>query len=304
MENNEDKSIVKSENLAGRVASVRDQINAISLLMKDAMKENEHYGTIPGTNKPTLLKSGAEKLCTLFQIAPEYKIDIKYIGDVHREYIITCKLVSRVSGQFFGEGVGSCSTMEKKFRYRNEYENTGKPVPKSYWDNRDPETIGGKGFFAKKNDNGAWMIFKGSGQMENPDIADTYNTVLKMGKKRALVDAVLTATGASDIFTQDMEDFREEPKDITPPKEPEILMSDSQIEEIRKTMELAKITEQRICDEFPGKKSLSEIPAKAYENIMNRLNLTIYNRQQNSKTEQQEFEDSINDGELNKDGGQ
>ena len=42
--------------------------------------------------------------------------------------------------------------------------------------------------------------------MENPDLADVYNTVLKIAKKRAHVDASLTATAASDIFTQDMED--------------------------------------------------------------------------------------------------
>jgi hypothetical protein len=44
-------------------------------------------------------------------------------------------------------------------------------------------------------------------QQENPDIADTYNTVLKMAKKRAHVDAMITATAASDIFTQDVEDI-------------------------------------------------------------------------------------------------
>ena len=33
------------------------------------------------------------------------------------------------------------------------------------------------------------------------------NTVLKIAKKRAFVDAVLTATHASHIFTQDMEDI-------------------------------------------------------------------------------------------------
>lgn len=42
---------------------------------------------------------------------------------------------------------------------------------------------------------------------ENPDIADTYNTVLKIAKKRAQVDATLTAVGASDLLTQDIEDF-------------------------------------------------------------------------------------------------
>lgn len=33
-----------------------------------------------------------------------------------------------------------------------------------------------------------------------------YNTILKMAKKRAFVDAVLTATAASDIYTQDLDD--------------------------------------------------------------------------------------------------
>jgi hypothetical protein len=35
------------------------------------------------------------------------------------------------------------------------------------------------------------------------------NTILKMSEKRAFVSAVLMATGASDIFTQDLEDFPE-----------------------------------------------------------------------------------------------
>lgn len=33
------------------------------------------------------------------------------------------------------------------------------------------------------------------------------NTLLKMAKKRALIDAVLSATRASGLFTQDIEDF-------------------------------------------------------------------------------------------------
>ena len=38
-----------------------------------------------------------------------------------------------------------------------------------------------------------------------PEDAD--NTILKMAKKRALIDAVLTVTAASDIFAQDVEDL-------------------------------------------------------------------------------------------------
>ena len=39
------------------------------------------------------------------------------------------------------------------------------------------------------------------------DFATNLNTVLKIAKKRAFVDAILTATHASHIFTQDMEDI-------------------------------------------------------------------------------------------------
>jgi len=41
--------------------------------------------------------------------------------------------------------------------------------------------------------------------------ADIANTVLKMAKKRALVDAVLSATRSSGIFTQDTEDLMDPP---------------------------------------------------------------------------------------------
>ncbi|HIJ50738.1 MAG TPA: hypothetical protein HPP54_06770, partial [Nitrospinae bacterium] len=47
-----------------------------------------------------------------------------------------------------------------------------------------------------------------SGRTDHDNPADYYNTVLKMAKKRALVDAVLTATAASDIFSQDIEETR------------------------------------------------------------------------------------------------
>jgi hypothetical protein len=42
------------------------------------------------------------------------------------------------------------------------------------------------------------------------DPADVANTVLKMAKKRAQIDMTLTATAASDIFTQDLEDLPED----------------------------------------------------------------------------------------------
>lgn len=36
---------------------------------------------------------------------------------------------------------------------------------------------------------------------------DVVNTIMKMAKKRALIDAVLSATRSSDLFTQDVEEM-------------------------------------------------------------------------------------------------
>lgn len=44
-------------------------------------------------------------------------------------------------------------------------------------------------------------------KFKNQDSFSIINTLLKMAKKRALVDAVLSATRSSGIFTQDMEDL-------------------------------------------------------------------------------------------------
>lgn len=192
------------------------QITLIQQIMDAAMKKDHHYGTIPGCGeKPALFKPGAEKLCLTFHLSPTYDVTEEKGEHGHREYRVTCTLTARMSGVVVGEGLGSCSTMESKYRYRGSAaEETDQPVPRNYWDVRKEnpakaqELIGGKGFTAKKIEGKGWMICKSTGErLENPDLADQYNTVLKMAKKRALVDAVLTATAASDIFAQDLEDL-------------------------------------------------------------------------------------------------
>lgn len=196
------------------VQQVLGQVALIQQIMSATMKDGEHYGRIPGCgDKPTLLKPGAEKLCLTFRLAPTYEVDERTVDRNHREYRVQCALTSVLTGAFLGQGVGICSTMEAKYRFRaGATEATDKSVPRTYWDLRqeDPakaqELLGGKGFSPKKVD-GAWMIAKASEKVENDNPADSYNTVLKMAKKRALVDAVLTATAASDIFTQDLEDI-------------------------------------------------------------------------------------------------
>jgi hypothetical protein len=190
------------------------QVNLVQQVMKQAMREGEHFGVIPGCQKPSLFKSGAEKLSLTFRLAPNCEVLQANGENGHREYRVNCFLTHIPTGQVFGQGVGVCSTMESKYRYRGgEKVGTGKAVPKDYWNlkkegkaSEAQALLGGRGYSAAKVD-GIWQICETGEKQENPDIADTYNTVLKMAKKRAHVDAVLTATAASDIFTQDVEDL-------------------------------------------------------------------------------------------------
>lgn len=192
---------------------MKTQIQQIQAIMKDCMIDKEHYGTVPGCgDKKVLLKAGAEKLTFVFHMAPRYKISKTDLPGGHREYEVIASLYQKGTDVFLGEGVGSASTMESKYRYRN----TARKCPKCH-----QETIGqskpeyGGGYYCNQKKGGCGAKFpKGdpsieeqvTGKVENEDPADCFNTVLKMSKKRALTDATLTATAASDIFTQDLEE--------------------------------------------------------------------------------------------------
>lgn len=195
------------------------QVNKIQNAMAQVMQDKVHFGLVPGCgDKPALLKAGAEKLAMMFRLIPEFKINRIDLADGHREYEIVCTLRHQ-SGWAAGQGVGTCSTMESKYRYRGaELTLTDVAVPSAYWGQRGSKerypdelvkALGGeyepKQLAVQKTENGWFIGIKGE-KKANPDIADTYNTVLKMGKKRALVDAVITATAASDIFTQDIDE--------------------------------------------------------------------------------------------------
>lgn len=217
-ENTQEAIVVRESQAVAKPLTVNEivaQVRLIQEVMEKVMRENEHFGKIPGCgDKPTLLKAGAEKLGMTFRLAASFDVEVIDLPNNHREYRVKCTLTNMGNGGFVGQGVGCCSTMEAKYRYRTgPRTSTGRPVPKEYWDLRASEPakaqamLGGKGYSTMKDDNGMWVICEQGEKVEHDNPADYLNTVLKMAKKRAHVDAILTATAASDIFTQDIDDL-------------------------------------------------------------------------------------------------
>src|SRR3990167_4387692 len=196
------------------ITELKDQVNLIQQVMREVMKDGEHFGVIPGCgDKPALLKPGAEKLIFTFRLVPDPIEEIIELPNGHREYRYKIKMYTR-HGVYLGAGVGSCTTMESKYRYRTgPITLTSMPVPKEYWNLRKSnpseaqKLLGGKGYITKKDDDGQWVIAIAGEKIEHDNPADHYNTCQKIGKKRALIDACLTVTAASDIFTQDIEEM-------------------------------------------------------------------------------------------------
>ena len=247
----ESGNAVNFEEYAMSVDNVVRQIELIQEVQRRVMKQGEHYGVIPGCgDKPSLLKPGAEKLGFTFRLAPEFEVTTIDHPGGHREYQVKCRLRHIPTGTMVGEGVGTCTTLEGKYRFR--WDNTGEPVPAEYWKSRDKDLLGGPFNTTRKTD-GSWFIFQ---RVEHDNPADYYNTCEKMAKKRAHVDAILTATAASDIFTQDVEDMTE----VLTPKEETIVGSQSPLPgTAEKSAQRAGTTRRRHAfDHCPGDRRLPQ----------------------------------------------
>ncbi len=124
------------------------------------------YGIIPHCNKPTLLKSGAEKIMNYLGLIARTEV-VNRVEDYSTAFFsYECKVfLIDYNGVVKGEGVGICNSREGRYAKQNGYA--------------------------------------------------IQNTVLKMTKKRALVDAVLNVGNLSARFTQDVEDMNIEPEQST-----------------------------------------------------------------------------------------
>lgn len=136
----------------------KQRIKMLKDFVSEIMVQDVDYGIIPNCNKPSLFKSGAEKLTDIFGLSKKIEITnrIENWNEGIFHYEVKAILISKRTGLVEAEGIGCANTKEKKYK--------------------------------------------------SQDAFNIINTILKMAKKRALIDAVLSATRSSDIFTQDIED--------------------------------------------------------------------------------------------------
>lgn len=162
------------------------------------------------------------------------------------DYTYRCTVKSK-TGQILAQCEGNCNSMEAKFGYvwvsiseipsgtditHLKSRTTGKNItefdfainqgnttgqygkPQEYW-NKWVDAIrdGRAKKIMKKSKAGkdidAWELNEEVTlyRLPNPDVIGLKNTIMKMAQKRAFVGAILLATGASEYFTQDIEDM-------------------------------------------------------------------------------------------------
>ena len=182
-----DHGVRSGAELVARVQRTRE-------VMRDLMEENVHYGRVPGTQKPSLWKPGAELLLMTFHIGPQVHVTDLSTED-ERRYRVKVTGIAQTSGESLGEGIGEASTDEDKYRWRaavHDKEWTATPVDhrriKYQRDGKEVRQVR------------TWP-------------ADLGHTVLLMAVKRAMLNMTRVVTACSDIFDQDLEDL---PDDLRP----------------------------------------------------------------------------------------
>lgn len=202
MESNLPARFEPSELLPDRTTA-RRQLQAVrefQATVQELFVRGHDFGVIPGLGaRPTLLKPGAEKLAKLLGLSDQYEI-LDRTEDWDRplfRYLVRCRLVHIGSENEIAQGLGECNSMEAKYRWRWVW---SRDITKTEQDHL--RTLPGRvrTLHTTRGDSEQFRL-------ENDDIYSQVNTILKMAKKRALVDAALSAGRLSDVFTQDLEDM-------------------------------------------------------------------------------------------------
>ena len=282
---NEEITITERKEYPEFITSIEEaktRYNMLKRFVKYVMKEGSDYGVIPGTDKPTLLKPGAEKLDNIYGFYSESEI-IDKIEDWDKPFFnYTSKVIlyNKRTGMKEAEGIGSCNSMESKYRFRWIFESDLTDEQK-----QDKDNLKTKKFFSKKH-NREFKTFR----VPNDDIYTLVNTLQKMADKRAFVAATLKATRTSDMFTQDMEDIKEYEPIVKESKKngDDIKKALKTINELRETIgmekkELAKIVEEQFKETDPFKLNMEQL-----EDLKDYLETELH-KQFDEKTEQEQL---------------
>lgn len=164
--------------------------------VRDQLHERVDFGTLPGTEKPSLWKPGAEKIANIFQLGSRI-VNSERILEIDKNFAMfsyTIEMFHIPTGRAIAQCEGVTNSQEKKWKERQEYEWIGEP--------------GKKRKIAK-------------GPPTPTPVADVLNTLAKMAQKRAYVGAVIIATKASDFFNHDLSEEEEDFFEKNQPQEAE-----------------------------------------------------------------------------------
>ena len=179
-----------------------DQLSKIPRMLnriyQSVMQEGTDYGVIPGTgDKPTLLKSGAEMLRMAFNLRYKTEIDTAIEDwDKGMFYYRVKTHFTNSKDQYIGTGIGSANSMEARYSNRWVFESD---IPEGI----DKASLKSQERTSKKGSKYKVYLI----EADIHEKATLVNTLQKMAKKRSFVDGILSITGASRIFTQDVEDM-------------------------------------------------------------------------------------------------
>lgn len=206
-------------------SEILTRVRAIEELRTSVFLAGVHFGEpYAGAGKPVLLKPGAETIMARFHLWPEFHertvVERWDTTPPLFHYRYECRLINRESGEVWGAGIGSCNSMEDKYRWRKQARRCpicgAEAIRRSgFPENVPPQQ---RGWYCHTKSGGCNAKFAADdhritdqqeGKVPNDDVFTLVNTLDKMAQKRALVAAVLVATGASAYFTQDVEDFPE-----------------------------------------------------------------------------------------------
>ena len=173
------------------VADIISHVALVQEVMRAVMKPEVHYGVIPGTDKPTLYKQGAEVLCMAFRVADSYQVEDLSTPEVVR-YRVTCIGTHQATGIVLGTGMGEASSGEEKYKWRKAWDDEFNGTPANM----------------RREKKGKYVT-----KQVRTEPADLANTILKMANKRAKIAMTINVTACGDMFGQDLEDMDEALRD-------------------------------------------------------------------------------------------